>query len=85
MTTVSLSWERVNCTQRNGDIRGYRIIVESGPYSTIFADITGTGDEERSITLYMFHLAAVTVDGVAGANLSFDITMLPVEGRNRCS
>ena len=49
MTTLILTWERVECPQRNGNIVGYRVIINSF-YGTRERRISGTGSETRTIT-----------------------------------
>ena len=42
-TAISLSWEEVNCTERNGAITGYSVqySIVGGMQSTIIVNVTG--------------------------------------------
>ncbi len=87
MTTITMSWGRVPCLQRNSEISGYRL-TSTSRYSPTATNVTETGGERINVTLerlipstlYMFRMVAVNIDGLEGTELLFNITMLPVEG-----
>ena len=70
-TSITIEWNELNCTDRNGDITGYR--VRYGPTSTPsqrqIANISDPGRrmftvDRKFITLsYDFEVAAVNVNG----------------------
>ena len=70
-TSITIEWSEPNCTDRNGDITGYR--VRYGPTSTPsqrqIANISDPGrrmftvDREFITLSYDFEVAAVNVDG----------------------
>ena len=68
-TSITIEWSELNCTDRNGDITGYK--VRYGPTSTTpsqrqIATISGrmfTVDREFITLSYNFEVAAVNVDG----------------------
>ena len=70
-TSITIEWSKLDCTDRNGDITGYR--VRYGPTSTtpsqrLIANISDPGRRmftvDRFITLsYNFEVAAVNVNG----------------------
>ena len=68
-TSITIEWSELDCTDRNGDITGYR--VRYGPTSTTssqrqIATISGrmfTVDREFITHNYDFEIAAVNVDG----------------------
>ena len=70
-TTITLTWDKLNCVDRNGVITGY--IVQNG--TTAFdtsLNVTGTSVSDRTftasglvpLTTYMFRITAVNSDGV---------------------
>lgn len=87
MTTMTLTWGRVDCILRNSDIIGYRITSTSF-YGNNSRDILGTGVENRTTTyvnlipntVYTFGVAAINVDGLVGPELIVNMTTIPVEG-----
>ena len=70
-TTITLTWDQLNCVDHNGVITGYRI-----QYGIITTDnlmmVTGAAASDRTftasrlvpLTTYMFRIAAVNSDGV---------------------
>ena len=67
-TSITIEWSELDCTDRNGDITGYR--VRYGPTSTPsqrqIANIRErmfTVDREYITLSYNFEVAAVNVDG----------------------
>ena len=68
-TSITIEWSELNCTDRNGDITGYK--VRYGPTSTTpsqrqIANISGrmfTVDREFITLSYNFEVAAVNVNG----------------------
>ena len=70
-TAISLSWDEVNCTDRNGVITGYSImwfIINEGLESTVnnsgATDITITGLTAHEFRLYNISVAAMNNNGV---------------------
>ena len=69
-TSITIEWSELNCTDRNGDIAGYRI--RYGPTSTTpsqrqIATISGrmfTVEREFITLSYDFEVAAVNEDGI---------------------
>ena len=68
-TRITIEWSELDCTDRNGDITGYRVCY--GPTSTTpsqrqIATISGrifTVDREFITLSYDFEVAAVNVNG----------------------
>ena len=68
-TTITISWKRVECHDRNSNIMGYMIRYQ-GSSETVL----GTDDENRTFTAngltpntdYTFMVAAVNTDGQIG-------------------
>lgn len=92
MTTLNVTWGRVECLLRNGDIRGYNLTIESR-YGTENRQTLGTENENRIAvftnlipnTLYDIRIAAVTVDNTIGTEVIFNATTLPVNGTAKIS
>ena len=69
ITSITIEWSELDCTDRNGDITGYR--VRHGPNSTTpsqrqISTISGrrfTIDREFITVNYTFEVAAVNVNG----------------------
>ena len=67
-TTITIKWDPVPCTDRNGIITGYRLILRHNGSDEAFQNITTTGDENtftmtglEPSTEYEIKVAAVTV------------------------
>ena len=65
-----MTWDRIPCVHRNGDITGYSIQHGATAFDNM-ATVTGTTDEMRTfeasglepLTTYMFRVAAVNSNG----------------------
>ena len=70
-TTITLTWDELNCEDRNGVITGYMVQYGITTFNTS-VNITGTSASDRTITAsglvplttYMFRIAAVNSDEV---------------------
>ena len=64
-TSVVLTWNEVNCLQRNGDITGYmiRYVRDSQPIADSSSTTTYTVEELIPFTEYSFSVAAVNSVG----------------------
>ena len=69
-TAVSLSWGKVNCTERNGAITGYSVqySIVGGMQSTtvnVTGDVTSTViDGLKEFTIYLVSVAAINDNGI---------------------
>ena len=69
-TAVSLSWDEVNCTERNGAITGYSVqysIVGEIQFTTVnvTGDVTSTViDGLKEFTIYLVSVAAINGNGI---------------------
>ena len=69
-TSITLSWDRVLCEDRNGEITGYSIQYGITSFDTTMT-VTGTSPSDRTftasrlvpLTTYMFRIAAVNSHG----------------------
>ena len=70
-TTIILTWDELNCVDRNGVITGYVIQYGITTFNTS-VNVTGTSASDRTftasglvpLTTYMFRITAVNSDGV---------------------
>ena len=70
-TTITLTWDEINCVDRNGVITGYMVHYGITTFNTSL-NVTGTSASDRTftasglvpLTTYMFRIAAVNSDGV---------------------
>ena len=81
-TSIAISWGRVACAQRNGEIVGYRVtyrraaspITKRQLGEVLVMDIVGTADSDRQFmatglfprTSYTFSVVAVSSEGETG-------------------
>ena len=69
-TAISLSWGKVNCTERNGVITGYIIqySIVGGMQSTsenVTGDVTSTViDGLTKLMIYIVHVTAINGNGI---------------------
>ena len=71
-TAVRLSWEEVNCAQRNGSITGYSIkyFTHDEPQQPIVHNVTGTttnttiSDLTEVHSVYYISIAAINNNGI---------------------
>ena len=76
-TTITLTWDEINCVDRNGVITGYMIQYGITTFNTSL-NVTGTSASDRTftafglvpLTTYMFRIAAVNSDGVGPYNVA---------------
>ena len=74
-TSITLTWDRLSCEDRNGEITGYRIQYGISAFNTTMM-ITGTSPSDRTftasglvpLTTYMFRIAAVNSHGLGPDN-----------------
>ena len=67
-TTITLTWDKLNCVDRNGAITGYMVQYGITTFN-ISVNVTGTSASVTAsglvpLTTYMFRIAAVNSDGV---------------------
>ena len=68
-TSITIEWSELDCTDRNGDITGYRVRYGTTPSQRQIANISDPGrrmftvDREFITLNYDFEVAAVNVDG----------------------
>ena len=87
MTTLSISWERVECLQRNSEITGYRLFIISF-YGTRIRNVTRMSSRNQTLTEmnlipnteYTIEIGAVNSNGGIGPNLTFNVTTRPAQG-----
>ena len=67
-TSITIKWDPVPCTDRNGIITGYRLILRQNGSDEAFHNTTTTGDENtftitglEPSTEYEIKVAAITV------------------------
>ena len=80
-TTVTIRWERIRCSKRNGAITGYRIDytstfhIGSMPAASTITEISVTGLQPQ--TRYMFKVKAVNSRGSSPPATVTNTTLLP--------
>jgi hypothetical protein len=82
MTSISLTWERVDCLLRHGEIQSYTVTTNSrySSGSSSVADRMITFNNLIPFTVYNITIAAVGANGMAGPTLNVDVETEPVEG-----
>ena len=70
-TAIKLLWEKVNCTQRNGNITGYIVHYSIDGGTNLTVNITGANNTELVISacrtrqhFFLFSVAAVNCKGI---------------------
>ena len=87
-TTITLTWDEINCVDRNGVVTGYMVQYGITTFNTLL-NVTGTSASDRTftasglvpLTTYMFRIAAVNSDGVGPYNVSHSFHTLFPSGK----
>lgn len=84
-SSITLSWDELDCVNRNGEITGYLIEYnfETTYTNTTRPFFTNTGLSPE--TTYSFRVAAVNSNGTGTPSTSINATTLPSGIANTCN